>query len=206
MSNQAINTPWKIINNLNSYLVHPYIHLIFFVNRIPWGTRWRFYGIPIVQKHRHSQMHFGNGLQLRSSVRSNPLGPHHPVILCTWQEGASLQVGNNFAMSGGVLCAAQSIHIGNDVAVGANTTIVDTDFHPVDPAERQRDFLAGRHAPIVIEQDVFIGMNCLILKGVRIGAGATIGAGSVVSKDIPPMCVAAGNPAVVIKRLADRQA
>ena len=201
MSNQAINTPWKIINNLNSYLVHPYIHLIFFVNRIPWGTRWRFYGIPIVQKHRHSQMHFGNGLQLRSSVRSNPLGPHHPVILCTWQEGASLEVGNNFAMSSGVLCAAQSIHIGNDVAVGANTTIIDTDFHPIEQSLRQVKDFQGDSSPIRISDHVFIGLSCIILKGVTIGESSIIGAGSVVTRDIPAGVVAAGNPVKVIREL-----
>ena len=61
--------------------------------------------------------------------------------------------------------------------------------------------LAGRHAPVVIEQDVFIGMNSLILKNVRIGNGSVIGAGSVVVSDIPPGVIAAGNPAQVIRSI-----
>lgn len=56
-------------------------------------------------------------------------------------------------------------------------------------------------SPIIIEDDVFIGMNCLILKGVTIGARSIIAAGSVVTKSIPSDCIAAGNPAKVIKHL-----
>jgi len=64
-----------------------------------------------------------------------------------------------------MLVAAERIQIGQRVQVGANCTIADTDFHPLTAAGRAQDFLAGAHAPIVIEDDVFIGMNSLILKG-----------------------------------------
>jgi len=143
-------------------------------------------------------MIFGDGLALRSSVHSNPLGPNHPVILCTWQTGAVLEVGANFGMTGGTLCAAECIKIGNNVAVGANSTIIDTDFHPLDPAERRLHPAEAHTAPIIIEDDVFIGMNCLILKGVRLGQGCVVGAGSVVTRDVPPKAIAAGNPARVV--------
>jgi acetyltransferase-like isoleucine patch superfamily enzyme len=146
-------------------------------------------------------MHFGDGFCLRSSLRSNPLGPNHPVILCTWQVGAVLNVGANFAMTGGTLCAAERITIGDHVAVGANTTIIDTDFHPLDPAERRANSSAGKTAPICIEDDVFIGMNCLILKGVTLGQGCVIGAGSVITRDVQAGVIAAGNPARVIGKL-----
>jgi acetyltransferase-like isoleucine patch superfamily enzyme len=56
-------------------------------------------------------------------------------------------------------------------------------------------------APVVIEEDVWIGTNCMVLKGVTIGRGAVIAAGAVVTKDVPPFTVAAGNPARVIKRI-----
>lgn len=62
----------------------------------------------------------------------------------------------------------------------------------------------GVSAPVVIEDDVFIGMNCIILKGVRIGARSIIAAGSVVTKNIPADCIAAGNPAKVIRLLNDQ--
>jgi acetyltransferase-like isoleucine patch superfamily enzyme len=132
-------------------------------------------------------------------VRSNPLGPHHPVILCTWQSGALLEIGADFGMTGGSIVAAERITIGDRATVGANCTIIDTDFHPLEPTLRQRQPQAGRSAPIVIEDDVFIGMNCLILKGITIGHGSVIGAGSVVTRNVPPGVIVAGNPACVIR-------
>ena len=194
-------TWWKIPNRLFSLLIHPYVHFLFAKNGIAWGKSWRFYGIPIIQKHRLSKMTFGSFFHLRSSVRSNPLGPNHPVILCTWQAGAVLETGPHFAMTGGSLVAAERITIGERVTVGANSTILDTDFHPLDSETRR---LYPQHAqpkPVIIEDDVFIGMNCLILKGVTIGQGSVIGAGSVVTRNIPRRVIAAGNPARVLKDL-----
>lgn len=143
-------------------------------------------------------MQFGDGLQLRSTVHSNPLGPNHPVILCSWQAGAVLQVGRNFAMTGGSLVAAEKILIGDNVNVGANTIIMDTDFHPLDAEARRLDSAPAKTAPVSIEDNVFIGMNCLILKGVTLGKGSVIGAGSVVTKDVPSNAIVAGNPARLI--------
>ena len=78
-------------------------------NHIAWRDDWRFYGLPIIQKHRKSTMRFGAGLRLRSSTRSNPLGVNHPVTLSTWQAGAELEIGENFGMTGGVICTAEHI-------------------------------------------------------------------------------------------------
>lgn len=198
---EIFNTPWKIWNNLLLWLVLPRVKLCFFLNSISWGNDWRFYGTPIIQKHRRSVMRFGPGLNLRSSIRSNPLGTTHPVILCTWRAGAVLEIGANFGMTGGTICSANSIKIGDNVSVGANTTIVDTDFHPIDPIKRKIDPQGAQTKPILIEDDVFIGMNCLILKGVSIGKGSVIGAGSVVTKSVPSGVIAAGNPARIIRSI-----
>ena len=129
---RALDTPWKIWNELWRWLTYPTVRLIFAYSGIPWGEGWRCYGIPIIQKHRRSRMSFGSGLQLRSSVRSNPLGLSHPVVLATWNAESIIEVGTHFAMAGGTLCASERIIIGNHVVVGANTTITDTDFHPLD--------------------------------------------------------------------------
>jgi len=120
------------------------------------------------------------------------------VLLSTRQAGAVLEVGANFAMSGGALCAAERIVIGSDVVVGANSVVVDSDFHPLAPERRSALAEDGRTAPVTIGDDVFIGMNCLILKGVTLGRGSVVGAGSVVARDVPPGAVVAGNPAAVI--------
>ena len=194
-------TPWKPYNELWRWLAYPRVRLLFAVNGISWGARWRIYGAPIIQKHRGSLMEFGAALSLRSSTRSNPLAPHHPVILSTLRSGAVLRVGARFAMTGGSICAAQEIQIGNDVAVGANTVIVDTDFHPLDAEARKVKPNEGISTPVWIDDGVFIGMNAIILKGSRIGRGAVIGAGSVVAGEVPPGVVAAGHPAKVIYTL-----
>ena len=194
----AFETPWKIRNEIGRWIVLPRVRLLFAANGIPWGRSWRFHGVPILQKHRKSLMGFGDGLGLRSSVRSNPLGPNRPVILCTWQEGATLEVGDHFGMTGGTLCAAEHIAIGHHVKIGANTTVMDTDFHPLDPEIRRVHPQKANTAPVVIEDDVFIGMNCLVLKGVRLGKGCVVGAGSVVTKDVPAGTMVAGNPARIV--------
>jgi acetyltransferase-like isoleucine patch superfamily enzyme len=198
---KALDTPWKIQNEISRWLGFPGVRLLFAFYRIPWGQGWRFYGIPVIQKHRRSQMSFGHSLQLRSIVSSNPLGPNHPVLLCTWRQGSCLQIGAHFSMSGGSICAAEKITIGDHVSVGANTCIVDTDFHPLDPVRRQAFQGEAETAPVSIEENVFIGMNCLILKGAVIGKGSVIGAGSVVTRPIPAGVIAAGNPARVLREL-----
>ena len=115
-----------------------------------------------------------------------------------------MTIGAAFGMTGGTLCAAQSVTIGDHVIIGANSAVIDTDFHPLDYATRKISPQAGIARPIVIEDEVFIGMNCLVLKGVRIGRGSVIGAGSVVTKDIPAGVIAAGNPARVLQELPAR--
>jgi len=107
-------------------------------------------------------------------------------------------------MSGVTICAQTRVLIGNRVAIGNNTAITDTDFHSLDPDIRRVDVLTpsgSASEEVVIEDDCFIGMKVLILKGTRIGRGAVIGAGSVVSGQIPAKAVAAGNPARVIRGL-----
>jgi acetyltransferase-like isoleucine patch superfamily enzyme len=102
-------------------------------------------------------------------------------------------------MTGGSIVAEQSIQIGHRVTIGANSVICDTDFHPLDAEFRVGNPNRGDAMPIFIADDVFIGMQCLILKGVSIGSRSVIGAGSVVTRSIPPGAIAAGNPARVLR-------
>jgi acetyltransferase-like isoleucine patch superfamily enzyme len=196
-----LDTPWKAVIELRRICAYPRTRLIFLISGVAWGKEWRLFGTPIIQKHRCSRIQIGDRLGLRSFVSSNPLGPTHPVILCTWQAGAVLKIGDDFGMTGGSICAAERIAIGDRVIVGANTTIVDTDFHSLDPTKRRLMPAEAKTTPIVIEDDVFIGMNCLILKGVTLGRKSVVGAGSVVTRDVPPGGIAAGNPARLIRYL-----
>jgi acetyltransferase-like isoleucine patch superfamily enzyme len=128
------------------------------------------------------------------------------VVLCTWRPAAVLQIGDHFAMTGGTVCATERITIGDHVTVGANTTIMDTDFHPLQSWARQREPNEAKHAAIHIGDQVFIGMQCLILKGVTLGKACVIGAGSVVTHDVAAGTVVAGNPAREVGRVAMAEA
>lgn len=198
---ELLKTPWRLTNEMRRRLVLPFVRTYFAMNGVAWGRGWRIFGLPIIQKHRTSHISLGDYLEMRSWYKSNPLAPNHPVVLSTRWANSEIVVGKSCGFTGTVLVAAQKISIGDRVVFGANTVVVDTDFHPIDPDIRRIDTLNAECAPVVIEDDVFIGMNATILKGVRIGEGSTIGAGSVVVHDVPPYCIAAGNPARVVKNL-----
>jgi acetyltransferase-like isoleucine patch superfamily enzyme len=192
-------TPWKARNEIERLLLWPLAWLGLRGSGIVIGPGWRFYGLPLWQKHRQSRLVIGAHANLRSTVRSNPLGPTHACILSTRRSTAQLSIGNEFGMTGGAIVCEERITIGHRVYMGANSIITDTDFHPLDPTARQQDPAAGRTAPVSIGDDVFIGMQVLILKGVTIGAGSVIGAGSIVSRDVPAGMIVAGNPAREIR-------
>lgn len=100
--------------------------------------------------------------------------------------------------------SSEHVMIGNRVLVAHNVDIHDTNSHPVDAVSRHMHFVAIKETghpnvisdigsrPVVIEDDVWIGFGSIILKGVHIGSGAIIGAGSIVTRDIPPNCIYAG--------------
>jgi acetyltransferase-like isoleucine patch superfamily enzyme len=125
-------------------------------------------------------------------------------------KNGTVTIGNWCCLSGSILLCESEVHIGNYVAMALNATIADTDFHPIEPALRMADAVAcsplGQNQnrppvvarPVIIEDDVWIGPNALILKGVRIGAGSVVEPGSVVTKDVPPRSRVSGNPARVI--------
>ena len=121
--------------------------------------------------------------------------------------GGRIRIGDYCCFTAAVLMCELSISIGNYVLIGWNTVIADSDFHPLAPAQRIADAVAcspagsGQVRPLVesvaviIEDDVWIGPNATIFKGVHVGRGAWIGPGSVVTRDIPADTRVAGNPA-----------
>jgi acetyltransferase-like isoleucine patch superfamily enzyme len=175
---------------------------MFGLKGVPWGRGWRILGMPLIQRHRGSVIKLGDRLVLRSWKASNPLTPNHAVVLATRSREAVIKVGSDCGFTGATIVASERVEIGDRVLVGANATIVDTDFHPLSWRERQLDINNGEHRTVIIEDDVFIGMNSLILKGVRVGRGSVVGAGSVVTKDIPENAIVAGNPAQVVRFIA----
>jgi acetyltransferase-like isoleucine patch superfamily enzyme len=126
------------------------------------------------------------------------IGTVVPVELVTYTSGR-IEIGDHtFINYGCSIAARSSIKIGSRCHLGHYTFIMDNDQHDV-----VRHSELPPSAPVVIEDNVWIGSKAVILPGVRIGRQAVIGAGSIVTNDIPPRCVAAGNPARVLRSLTE---
>lgn len=130
------------------------------------------------------------------------------------RENASIKIGSRVFMNG-TLIAAQSVELGDDILMAWGITVVDHNSHSVSFSKRADDVVnwqAGvkdwtyvKSAPVVISNKVWIGFNSIILKGVTIGEGAVIAAGSVVTKDVPPWSIMAGNPARVVREIPENE-
>lgn len=131
--------------------------------------------------------------------------------IMTLKHGGEIVIGENcFIGDFSKIWSSVKVTIGNNVLISHNVNIHDNISHPLDSKERHNDFLHVRsiglqnemnigEAEIIIGNDVWIGFNSTILKGVTIGDGAIIGANTVVTKDVPPFAVAVGNPPRIIK-------
>lgn len=119
------------------------------------------------------------------------------VRLECWRD-AAIGIGDGTYLNRGVeIVAAAFVEIGRDCAIGRDVIIMDSDQHAL-PGE---DFVV---APVTIGDRVWIGARAIVLKGVSIGHDSVIGAGSIVTRDIPPSCIAAGQPARVLRTIATR--
>ncbi len=156
--------------------------------------------------------------QFRSQQpRAVILGDHVSCYAgCSFAVGqnGSCSVGNFTLLNGALIMAEERIEIGSHCLISWNVGIADSDFHPLDPAQRRIDAEALapywkdrparpqlRTRPVIIADNVWIGMHSIILKGVTIGENSVVAAGSVVTKPVPANVVVAGNPAVVTKAL-----
>jgi acetyltransferase-like isoleucine patch superfamily enzyme len=159
------------------------------------GQGFRAYGWIDLEIHPLATVVFGGQVRVNSGFALNPVGGYRRTGIWVGKN-AALRVGNNVGMSNCTIACMNSVTIEDDVFIGGDCKIYDTDFHPLDPAER-----AGRQidktgtARITIGAASFIGAHSLILKGVEIGSKAVVGAGSVVTTDVPAGEIWAGVPA-----------
>ncbi len=163
---------------------------------VKYGANLLLNGRPLVRRAQGSNITLGYNVTLNSAKNSVTVGLSGPCTLVTHRKGAEITVGDNSGASGLVLVAASKISIGNNVLIGSGCTIVDNDFHNADPKKRNDTEYSSR--PVTIEDNVFIGFNCFILKGVTIGENSIIGANSTVINSIPKNSIAIGNPCKVV--------
>lgn len=174
---------WWIINTINAKWW-----------RVKLGKNQTYRGKVNFRVWLNSQITIGDNCLFYNSHNDNWIGIYCPCIISTLTQGANLKIGNNCGLSGTVIGCAKSIVIGDNVRMGANTLITDTDWHT-------DDYRTGPNKEVIIEDNVWLGYGVKVLKGVHIGKNSVVGAGSIVTRDIPANVIAAGNPCKVVKQI-----
>jgi acetyltransferase-like isoleucine patch superfamily enzyme len=158
-------------------------------------------GWPFIFRFPGSSVSIGENVRINSEFFSNLLGLYQRTIIIA-RSGGQITIGDNVGISGSTIYARGHITIGDHTVIGANCKILDNDFHSLDPEERDNDIFDNLVTKdVVLGKSVFVGCNCILLKGTEIGDRSVIGAGSVLSGKFPPDSVIAGNPARVIRTI-----
>jgi acetyltransferase-like isoleucine patch superfamily enzyme len=160
-------------------------------------------GLPLIRRYKGSRIIIGRNVTVVSHSAGNVVGINHRAILATLAEGATIDIGDRCGISGSSICAVRGVKIGNNSGLGANASVYDTDFHAMDAMKnKKKGILDAAARPVEIGENVWVAANVIILKGVKVGHGAVIGAGSIVTQEVPRNAVVAGNPAKVVRLLA----
>lgn len=177
--------------------------------RVKYGKLLTLHGVPFIFNHKGASLRIGNNVTINSSFLSNLCGLYSRSIIVTRWRDANIDIGDNVGLSGVTIYARKSVKIGDNTLIGANTKILDNDFHPIEVEKRiellknnrggDSDMIPSKE--IVIGKNCFIGCNCIILKGTVLEDGCVVGAGSVVSGYFEANSVIVGNPAKVIRKL-----
>ena len=156
---------------------------------------------------------------IRGDTRCIKVGDHTLVAgeLLVFSHGGDISIGEwCYIGEGARVWSSGSIHIGDRVLISHNVNIFDSLTHPLNARMRHAQFKAIMQSghprsidlgerPVSVGNDVWIGANACVLRGVTIGEGAIVGAGAVVTHDVPPFTLVAGNPARVIRELAPNE-
>lgn len=196
-SNRFYNYLDRFFLRTKSFFSTKYIYLKIIIQDVKLGERCEFVGNIKFKVANGGCITIGNNCKFNSTVISNNIGLNHRCILSATpriNETCTLSIGNDCGFSGTAIWCFDSIMIGNNVRCGANTLIMDGDAH-------FEDIRTSPPSPIVIEDNVFLGANVVVKKGVTIGKNTVIGMNSVVTKSIPANCIAVGIPCKVIKQI-----
>ncbi len=162
-------------------------------------------GMPYICVAPTGKLKIGKGFKMNNGLRFNPIGYVQPCVLYVG-EGASMTIGEGCGMSQTSLICHHNIEIQDNVKMGGGVKVYDTDFHSLKASDRlnpELDMANKKKAKVTLCSNCFIGAGCIILKGVTIGEGAMVAAGSVVTKSIPPKELWGGAPANFIRKIAD---
>ncbi len=191
----------RISYNIDTFISTHLFRLICQINGIKFSKGLVAKGLPFLHLKRGSIITLGENVKINSRLFANPIGRNQRSVFSI---RGTLEIGNNFGMSSSTIVAHKSVKIGDNVKIGGNVVIYDTDFHSLISHERNAIPEVKNNinmAPVSIGNNVFIGAHSTILKGVCIGDHSIIGAGSVVTKSIPENEIWGGNPAKFIKKV-----
>lgn len=167
------------------------------------GKNPQIKGRVYIRLSNNSVLYIGDNFNCISGLGYNPIARNIRTSICI-ESNAIVEIGNNVGISSSCIWAYDKIIIGNNVNIGADCIIIDSDAHSIyylDRRDKLLDKQKRKSLSIIIEDDVLIGTRTIVLKGVTIGARSIIGAGSVVTCNIPPDEIWAGNPIKFIKKL-----
>lgn len=201
----------KISNDPRGYIVSKYIsyknsiiafystikcRTIMTIKGVEYGRGSKFRGTTMFHRSPESIIKIGNNVTFNSSSRFNFRGINHKCILQTSSKGRII-IGDGCGFSGVSIVSSIGVTLGKNVMCGTNVMIGDRNDHEDKYPQFQPE-------EINIGDNVWIGMNCVIMKGVSIGENSIIGANSLVTKDIPANCIAVGTPCKVIKYIENK--
>lgn len=199
----AYKVLFVVINQIACFFSWIITYLKFALNGVEFKSNFKTNGIPVINISLKGQFEIGDNLSLNNGKYYNTIGRQGACYFVV-KANAKLTIGNQVGISCAAIVCSDRVTIGNYVRIGGNTVIYDNDFHSLNAANRCSvpEVLDDiRSKPVVIEDYAFIGAHSTILKGVTIGAYSVIGAGSVVTRDVPPNQIWAGNPAKFVKEL-----
>ena len=180
--------------------------LLFYVNGVKFGINFRCNQLPKVEMSLSGKLNIGNNVLLNSGFY-NPIGRPQKCLF-TIGKNAVLSIGDNVGISSSAIICHLAIIIEDNVFIGGNCVIYDTDFHDLDYKLRTaipENITRVKKKQVTIKRNAFIGAHSTILKGVNIGEGAVIGAGSVVTKDIPDFEIWGGNPVKYLSTVVSKK-
>ncbi len=197
MKSKSVARFWKLINIINFHIHH-----------VSFDYKFQSYGKIVVKSDTlneryisYPRVFIGRNVGMNSGVKYNLIGGDNCIILRTVDNG-EIHIGNGVGISNVAIVSMSRIDIEDNVLIGGSVKIYDNDFHSLDYKVRMNtptESIVSK--PIRICEGAFLGANSMILKGVTIGKHSIIGAGSVVTKDVPDNEIWAGNPARFIRKI-----